>query len=124
MITRSIQMKQKKSLLEDHCRRSNLQIDGVAKENGEFWDNCEQETNDIFMDKLKIDTEIIIERAHRTKKKADMARQINCKQQTYKHKVRVRQNCKRIRGSDIYINEEETTLQYKKQLWRQVKWLP
>ena len=68
MITRQIQMKQKKSLLEDHCRRSNLQIDGVAKENGEFWDNCEQETNDIFMDKLKIDTDIIIERAHRTKK--------------------------------------------------------
>ena len=69
MITISIQMKQKKSLLEDHCRRSNLQIDGVAKENGEFWDNCEQETNGIFMDKLKIDTDIIIERAHRTKKK-------------------------------------------------------
>ena len=28
--------------LEDHSRRNNLQIDGVAEESGESWDNCKQ----------------------------------------------------------------------------------
>ena len=41
--------------LEDHSRRNNLQIDGVAEENGESWDDCERKVKKIF----------IIERAHR-----------------------------------------------------------
>ena len=55
--------------LEDRYRRNNLKIDGVAEENGETWDNCKQKVKEIFMDKLELENDIIIERAHRTKKK-------------------------------------------------------
>ena len=66
------------------CRR-NLRvavegtIDGVAEENGDSWDGCEQKVEKIFMDKLEVDTDIIIEKAHRTKKEI-MSRRINHEQ--------------------------------------------
>ena len=53
--------------LEDRYRRNNLKIDGVAEENGETWDNCEQKVKEIFMDKLELENDIIIGRAHRAK---------------------------------------------------------
>ena len=58
--------------LEDRSRRNNLRIDEVAEENGESWDDCERKVKEIFIDKL--------ERAHRAKKKANMARRINLEQ--------------------------------------------
>ena len=54
--------------LEDRSRRNNLRIDGVAEENGETWDDCERKVKEIIMDKLELENDIIIERAHRTKK--------------------------------------------------------
>ena len=55
--------------LEDRSRRNNLWIDGVAKENGESCENCEQKVKDTFIDKLELENNIIIERAHRAKTK-------------------------------------------------------
>ena len=40
--------------LEDGSRKNNLQIDGVAKENDESWDDCERKLKEIFMDKLEL----------------------------------------------------------------------
>ena len=42
---------------------------GLQNENGESWDNCEQKVKENFMDKLELENNIIIERAHRAKKK-------------------------------------------------------
>ena len=53
---------------------------GLQNENGESWDNCEQKVKENFMDKLELENNIIIERAHRAKKKANMARRMNLKQ--------------------------------------------
>ena len=55
--------------LEDCSRRNNLRIDGVAEENVESWDNCEQKVKETFMNKIELENNIIIERAHRAKKK-------------------------------------------------------
>ena len=55
--------------LENCSRRNNLRIDGVTEENGESWDNCEQKVKETFMDKLELENNIIVERAHRGKKK-------------------------------------------------------
>ena len=52
--------------LEDRSRRNNFRIDGVAEENGETWDNCGRKVEEIVMDKLELENDIIIERAHRT----------------------------------------------------------
>ena len=115
--------------LEDRSRRNNLRIDGVAEENGETWDDCERKVKEIIMDKLELENDIIIERAHRTKKskygKKDQPRTIVCKLLSYKDKVKVLQNCKKLKGSHIYINEDfcQAIVQYRKELWKQVKWL-
>ena len=55
--------------LEDRSSRNNTRIDWVAEENGESWDGCEQKVKKIFMDKLELENDIIIERAHKVKKK-------------------------------------------------------
>ena len=41
----------------------------------------------------------------------------------YKGKVKVPQNCKQLKGSGTYINEAfcQGTLQYRKELWKEVK---
>ena len=79
--------------LEDRPRRNNLRIDGVAEENDESWDNCKRKVKEIFMDKLELESDIIIERAHRARKskygKKDQPRTIVCKLLSYKDKVKV-----------------------------------
>ena len=54
--------------LEDRSRKNNLRIDGAAEENGENWDDCERKVKEIFMDKLELENDIIIEGAHRARK--------------------------------------------------------
>ena len=66
--------------LEHHSRKNNLRIDGVAEKYAETWDNCEQKVKEIFMDKLELENDIIVEQAHRDKKKTNMARRINLDQ--------------------------------------------
>ena len=111
--------------LEDCCRRNNLRIDGVVEENGETWDDCERKVKEIIMDKLELENDIIIERAHGTKNskygKKDQPRTIVCKLLNYKDKVKVLQNCKKLKSSHIYINEVfcQATLQYRKELWKE-----
>ena len=65
--------------LEDRSRTNNLRIDGVEEENGESWDDCERKVKEIFMNKLELENDIIIERAHRAGQ-ANMARRINLEQ--------------------------------------------
>ena len=121
------EVEKKLTNLEDRSRKNNLQIDGVAEENGETWDDCERKVKEIIIDKLELENDIITERAHRAKKskygKKDQPRTIVCKLLSYKDKVKVLQNCKKLKGSHIYINEDfcQATLQYRKELWKEVK---
>ena len=106
--------------LEDRSRRNNLQIDGVAEENRETWDDCERKVKEIIMDRLELE----VHRAKRSKyEKKDQPRTIVCKLLSYKDKVKVLQNCKKLKGSHIYINKDfcQATLQYRKELWKEVK---
>ena len=73
---------------------------GLQKKNGESWDDCKRKVKD-FMDKLVLENDIIIERAHRAKKskygKKDQLRTIMPKLLSYKDKVKVLQNCKKVK---------------------------
>ena len=55
--------------------------------------------------------------------KKDQPHTIECKLLSYKDKVKVLQNCKKLKGSHIYINEDfcQATLQYNKEHWKEVK---
>ena len=57
--------------LEDRSRRNNLRIDEITEKEHKTWDECKQEVQSLIKDKLGITENIIIERAHRIKKKGN-----------------------------------------------------
>ena len=93
--------------LEDRSRRCNLRIDGVTEKKGETWEQCEEEIQNIFKEKLGLEN-INIERAQRSKGKtnSNKPRTIVCKLLSYKQKKEVLKNAKKLKGSNIFINED------------------
>ena len=79
------------------------------------------------MDQLELENDIIIERAHRAKKskygQKNQPRTIASKLLSYKSKVKVLQNCKKLKDSHIYMKEDfcPATLQDRKELQKDVK---
>ena len=110
--------------LEDRSRRCNLRIDGVTEKKGETWEQCEEEIQNVFKEKLGLEN-INIERAHRSKGKtsSNKPRTIVCKLLSYKQKKEVLKNAKKLKGSNIFINEDFCfeTMQRRKELWEEVK---
>ena len=69
-----------------------------------------------------------IERAHRSKRSksnnnSEKPRTIVCKLLNYKQKEEILRNTKKLKGSNIFINEDfcYETMQYRKKLWEEVK---
>ena len=71
--------------LEDRSRRCNLRIDGVTEGKGETWEQCEEELQNIFKEKLGLEN-IDIVRAHHSKGKtsSNKTRTIVCMLWSYK----------------------------------------
>ena len=115
--------------LEDRSRRNNLRIDGITGKENETWDECKQEVQSLITDKLGIAENIVIERAHRIKKKENSEnpgrpRTIVCRFLNYKDKTNILKNAK---GKNIFINEdfshETMELREKAKKHRKVRWL-
>ena len=110
--------------LEDRSRRWNLRIDGVTEKKGETWEQCEEEIQNIFKEKLGLEN-INIDRAHCSKGKtsSNKPRTIVCKLLSYKQKKEVLKNAKKLKGSNIFINEDFyfETMQRRKEPWEEVK---
>ena len=60
------QQKQKVIDLEDRSRRNNLRKYGLSENEKETWDDTEENVKHFFRDKLHINKDIEIDRAHRT----------------------------------------------------------
>ena len=60
--------KKKLADLEDCSRRNNLHFDGFQEETNETWEESESIITDFVKEKLGIEEDILIERAHRTGK--------------------------------------------------------
>ena len=54
--------------LEDRSRRNNLRFDGFQEETNETWEESESIITDFVKEKLGIEEDILIERAHCTGK--------------------------------------------------------
>ena len=69
-ITENFVTKTKKQLadLEDRSRRNNLRFDGFQEETNETWEESESIITDFVKEKLEIEEDILIERAHWTGK--------------------------------------------------------
>ena len=111
--------------LEDRSRKNNLRIDGISEKENETWDECEQEVQLLIKDKLGIAENIVIERAHRIKKKGNSGnpgkpRTIECRFLNYQDKTNI---LKKLKGKNIFINEDfsHETMELRKELWEKVK---
>ena len=90
--------------LEDRSRRNNLRINRIKDGKNE----CEERVNCFLEEKLDIDTsEIWIERTHRVgEKKNDQERQIVVQFNSYKNKLDILRNCKKLKGTNFSVFED------------------
>ena len=114
--------------LEDRSRRNNLRIDGISEKENETWDECGQEVQSLIKDKLGIAENIVIERARRIKKTGNSdnprkPRTIVCRFLNYKDKTNILKNAKKLKGKNIFINEDfsHETMELSQELCEKVK---
>ena len=74
---------------------------------GATWEQCEEKIQNIVKEKPGLES-INIERAHHSKGKtsSNKPRTIVCKLLSYKQKKEVLKNAKKLKGSNIFINED------------------
>ena len=98
--------------LEDRSRRNNLRVDGILETPGETWEDCEEKLQQVFQEKLGLECPIEIERAHRTSSRQNNTnngnnlRTIIQNLLRYKDKVKILQKANKLRGTNIFINED------------------
>ena len=110
--------------LEDRSRRNNLRIDGIEESEKETWKECETKINGLFKNRLGLDKEIIIERAHRVgKANEERPRTIVLKLLNFKDKEDIMKSRKKLKNTGIYIDEDfsEATMKIRKDLRKQMK---
>ena len=132
-ITEYFFTKTKKKLadLEDRSRRNNLRFDGFQEETNETWEESESIITDFVKEKLGIEEDILIERAHRTGKiqrndgTRNRKRTIVVKFLNFKDKSRILHTYreKKLWKEKIFINEDfpEETASIRKGLLQKAK---
>ncbi|KAL7383189.1 hypothetical protein ABVT39_006110 [Epinephelus coioides] len=101
----------KQEYLEGQSRRNNIVIDGIPEAPVESWVDSKEKVKDIIKQKLQLQREIEVERAHRTGKPIadrDRPRSIVVKFLRFKDKAAVMQRAKNLKGTKIFINEDYT----------------
>ena len=119
-------------LKKTETKRNNLRFDGITEEESESWDRSEEKIREILKKDLEInETDIEIERAHRSGKKYRddnskiEKRTIVVKFLKYKDKKLILDKfiAKKLWEKQIYINEDfsERTRQQRKDLFQKAK---
>ena len=132
-ITEDFVTKTKKKLadLEDRSRRNNLRFDGFQEETNETWEESESIITDFVKEKLEIEEDILIERAHWTGKiqrndgTRNRKRTIVVKFLSFKDKSRILHNYreKKLWNEKVFVNEDfsEETASIRKDLLQKAK---
>ena len=111
--------------LEDRSRRDNLRIDGIAELENETWEQTEEILHNLFKEKLELEN-ISVERAHRVGNKGkNKKRTIVLKLASFKDKLKIISEARKLKGTNISINEDysKETLEIRKEKWKEVKQL-
>ena len=109
--------------LEDRSRRDNLRIDGIAEVENETWEQTEEILHNLFKEKLELEN-ISVERAHRVGNKGkNNKRTIVLKLASFKDKLKIISEARKLKGTNISINEDysKETLEIRKEKWNEVK---
>ena len=132
-ITEDFVTKTKKKLadLEDRSRRNNLRFDGFQEETNETWEESESIITDFVKEKLGIEEDILIERAHRKGKiqrndgTRNRKRTIVVKFLNFKDKSRILHTYreKKLWKEKVFVNENfsEETASIRKGLLQNAK---
>ena len=93
--------------LQDRSRRNNLRFDGITESVDETWEISEKKVKELIKEKLKINEDVQIERAHRTR--ATRHQQEKNKPQTivikllnYKDKVEILKNANKLKDKGLW----------------------
>ena len=93
--------------LEDQSRRNNLRIDGIEEDQGETWEHVAEKVKGLVRNKIGIQGEVPIERAHRVGKPfGDRPRTIVARFRNFPDKDNILKNASKLKGSSLYINED------------------
>ena len=109
--------------IEDRCRRDNLRIDGLQEVENETWEQTEKILKGMIQEKLEIQ-DVNIERAHRVGSTSNTSpRTVVAKFSSFKGKQLVLSAAKKLKGQNIYINEDfsKETMDIRKEKWKSVK---
>ena len=109
--------------LEDTSRRDNLRIDGIAEVGNETWEQTEEILQNLFEEKLQLES-ISVEIAHRVgNKEKNNKRTIVVKLASFKDKLKIISEARKLKGTNISINEDysKETLEIRKEKWKEVK---
>ena len=87
--------------LEDRSRRNNLRIDGISESRNETWQECAEEIQKVFNERLGVKN-VQIERTHRSKRSksnsnSENSRTIVRKLLNYNQKEEILRNTKNLR---------------------------
>ena len=94
--------------LEDRSRRNNIKIEGLPEaDGGENWEQTAANVSKLIKDKLEITEDILIERAHRVgQKSSTRPRSVIAKFLRFRDREAVLKNSKKLKGTNIYVNED------------------
>ena len=99
--------------LENRSRRNNIRIDGIPEDPKETWEQTEEKLKKVLHEKLNIDEDIKIERAHRTgdkvyAKNKNRHRTIVAKIHNFKDKQIIFNNARihKLANHKIYISDD------------------
>ena len=109
--------------LEDRSRRDNLRVDGIAELENETWEQTEEILHNLFKEELEFEN-ISVERAHRVgNKRKNNKRTIVLKLASFKDKLKIISEARKLKGTNISINEDysKETLEIRKEKWKEVK---
>lgn len=118
----AISMATKNDYLECQSKRNNIIINGIPETKRETWDDTEAKVRKLLAEKLEMDEKKIeVERAHRTGPPAPPEgrhRPIVVKFLKWKDKAAVMARARKLKGTDIYLNEDysEAVKQKRKEL--------
>lgn len=91
---------------EDHSRRNNLRISGIAEQNGETWEQTALQVLNMVQEKLQLPP-VKLERAHRVGPHDNTTpRTIVARFEHYGEREAVLRNARKLKGTGIYINED------------------
>lgn len=101
-------IKDKLTDLENRSRRNNLRFDGIPEDKDEDWKVSEAKIKKLLNEKLGMDEDIEIDRAHRSGKieRNGKNRVIIARFTNYKTKEVILKNSNKLKDTGFYINED------------------